>query len=796
MERRKFLKSISICGAALSLAQLDLLAAAKGFHEEGPYNGPLLTSFVNTTCGACPGGCGIHVRKVDDIPVGINGNSLHPINRGGLCPVGISSLAFLIHPDRVKTPLLRSGPRGSNEFAPISWEEAENLITQKLRDLKSAGNPEQFLFVDSRESGIGMELARKFTYDLGSPNFYHSYNPNIDAAAFAWGGEGTDFRYDLENTRVIFCFGYPVFESGNNPVYYASLRNRLTSQPEGERGSFYIFDPRLSASAAKAERWVPIKPNTYGLLALGMLNLIIREELYDSEVVRRYCVGFEDGADRRGNTIEGFKTFVLKNYSPSVVAEKTGVPVDQIITLARLFATTPRTIAVAGDGACQTKDGVPQTWAIMALNALTGKFGKIGGIGTSRAFPYKPPKTGKVRTKPIVSSAPGEYPFLSGDGSIESLPERILSNSPYQIKVAFFNNINLIYSSPQSKRFRQAFQNIPFSVVFTSLHNETSVLADLILPDCTFLEKDDLSLPSSDFPHPVISLTQPVTTPLYEARQTENVLLSLSGKLLGEDWQKWSNYRSYLESKLEEIYDSNTGSLFSDEFKVSFTSLLAERGWRRHEYKTFSEFSTQIRNTGGWWSPPQGQELKQEGFPTASGKFYLNYKILEKQFKGSKAELKKSLDELNPNADENSNYILGVYRNTDEHSESQYPFALCPFELTTVRGEGGRLKDMADMVGHYQYIKWHSWVELNPETAHSLKLSDGQMVWVESPNGKQQLKLIYNSGLMPEVASVPVGLGKNGRYSFGKNINNLFSNARDILTGMPACAEVRVKIYA
>jgi anaerobic selenocysteine-containing dehydrogenase len=112
MKRRNFLKALSVGGVSLSLMQLDALASAVGFHEEGPYNGPLLTTFVNTTCGACPGGCGMRVRKVDSIPVGINGNPIHPISRGGLCPVGISSLALLVHPDRIRQPLLRTGPRG------------------------------------------------------------------------------------------------------------------------------------------------------------------------------------------------------------------------------------------------------------------------------------------------------------------------------------------------------------------------------------------------------------------------------------------------------------------------------------------------------------------------------------------------------------------------------------------------------------------------------------------------------------------------------------------------------------
>ncbi len=780
----------------MSLLQLDALASAVGYHEEGPYNGPLLSSFINTTCGACPGGCGIRVRKVDDIPVGINGNQIHPVSRGGLCPVGISSLAFLIHPDRIKRPLLRTGPRGSNEFKPISWEEAEGLLIDKLTELKKGGIPEQMLFVDSRERGVGFEMARKFTSDFGSPNFYHANNPNSAVSAEIWGEGGSDFAYDLENARNFFCFGAPVFESGKNPIYYAGLRSRLANQPESQKGSFYVIDPRLSASAAKAEQWIPIKPNTYGLLALGMLNLIIKEKLYDAEAVNRLCIGFDDKTDRRGKKIEGFKSILIKTYIPSFVSEKTGVPVDQIIALGRSFATSPGAIAIVGEIASQTIDGVHQAWAIMALNAITGKFNKPGGIVNFDLNPFKTLALGKTKSKPVVSSSLRHFPFQSGTGKIESLPERILSNSPYPVKVAIFNNINPVYDSPNAGRFRQAFQNIPFSVVFSNMHNETTALADLILPDCTFLEKDDLVLPSSDFSHPVVSLTQPVIKPLYESRQSDDVILALCRKTLAGNWEKWNSYKSYIEGKIDQLYQTNAGSTFSDQFKVSFDSLLAERGWRRREYRDSAGFLKDIKKTGGWWDASQLREREQERFPSKIGKFFLKSRSLRNKFRGSNVKFKDLMSAANLHAGTYSEYMLGAYREFKEAEHSQYPLSLYIMELTTTRGDGGRLPEMADMVGFYDYMKWRSWVELNPETAHALDLADKQMVWVESVRGKKRFILVTNPGLIPDVAAIPSGMGKNGSYGFGENVSDLVSADREILTGMPAVSETRVKIYA
>jgi len=796
LDRRAFLVSLAGCTSALSSLDVATLLAAMGYHEAGPYNGPLLSTYVHTTCGACPGGCGIRVRQVDGVPVKVDGNPVHPVNQGGLCPVGAASLALLIHPDRIRQPLKRTGPRGSGDFTPISWDEALAQMVNHLSELRASGRPEQLLFLDGREQGIGLDLARKFVSDFGSPNFYDVHDPGDRVAATIWGGESTDIVIDFENAKTIFCFGQPIFEAGRNPVYFAGLRGRLLDRPEGERGDFIVIDPRLSASAAKAERWIPIRPGSHGLLALGMIYLIIKEQLYDTEAVDRYIDGFEDTRDRDGRPTEGFKSTVLKRYYPAFVSEGTGIPVDRIISLARLFATNPRAVAIWGNGVSQTVDGTYQAWAIMALNALVGRFGKQGGIQPAGRYPITPLRPGAVAAESLVASAALEYPFLDGAGAIESLPERILTGAPYPIRMAILNHVNPVYDSPQANRFRQALQNIPFVVTLSSLENETSRMADLILPDCTFLEKHDLVMKSSDFSHPVVGLTQPAVKPLYDSRQADDVILALGKRLLGDFWLGWESYASYVETKMQDLFQSNLGSLFSDQFKASFESLLAERGWRRREYRSFDEFRDHLKSTGGWWNPLPLWAPGSSRYPTGSEKFYVVSKSLRARLPEEDHAAHDILKRAGLNTENGSVYMLGAYRSFETEGATHLPLMLYPIELTTLRGEGGRLDKMADMVGYYDNVKWKSWVELNPETADEFNLSDRQPVWVESATGKLQMTLILNPGLMPGVAALPVGLGKAGTFHFGSNFRSIASTARDCFTGQPAVAETRVRVYA
>lgn len=794
MQRRKFLTSIAWGTTALTMLQFENLRAAVGYHEPGPYNGPLLTNYINSTCGACPGGCGIRIRRVDDIPVAIEGNPVHPVNRGGLCPVGASAMALLVHRDRIRQPLMRSGPRGSGQFRPITWAEAEQLLVDQLTELRNSGSPGQLLLLDHQTQGPAAQMRREFMADFGSPNLYTATDPSEQACAAVWGGPGTEISYDLEHARLAFCFGDPVFEGGKNPVYFAGLRQRWLDT-DGQVGRFIVIDPRLSASAAKAERWVPVRCGTHGLLALGLANLIIKEQLYDARFVRESCVGFEDETDREGHVTEGFRSLVLKNYSPALVSERTGVTLDQIISLARTFAGTPGAIALPGFGVTATVDGIHQAWAVMALNALAGRVGVRGGVGPGEEYPFRKTGSKQPTTPPLVAKSTEQYPYLAGRGAVESLPERILAGTPYRIKVAILNNVNPVYDSPQANRFRQAFQNIPFSVAITCLQNETSLLADLVLPDCTFLEKIDLVIPDSRFSHPVVGVMQPALPPLYESRQADDVFISVARRLLPGPWPQWDDYRAYVMTRAREIFQSNTGTLFSDQFTVSFESLLAERGWRRKEYQDFDEFWEQLKLTGGWWDPTRRHEDQADRVPGTSGKFHFRSTALAERFEDSPSDLRILLERAGLTAN-GSVLMLGAARRNEEPPESADHLSLHLIEMTTIRGDGARIEKLADMIGYYDNVKWKCWVELNPETAAELGLRAAQNVWVESAHGRKQLPLVLNAGLAPRVAAVPAGLGRTGSVAYGENIYDILAPVRECLTGLPAVAETKVRVYA
>jgi anaerobic selenocysteine-containing dehydrogenase len=266
---------------------------------------------------------------------------------------------------------------------------------------------------------------------------------------------------------------------------------------------------------------------------------------------------------------------------------------------------------------------------------------------------------------------------------------------------------------------------------------------------------------------------------------------------LGGEWTKWDAYTAYIREKATELYNSNAGSLFSDEFKVSFESLLAERGWRRREFRDFDEFWDQLLLAGGWWDPLPQLETGSGRAPRSSEKFYFNSADLRGRFDGKNSDdLRTALENAGLNTGGRDGYQLASFRDFEQPSEGHFAFDLYLIELTTLRGVGGRLDKMAEMAGYYNNVNWTTWVELNPETARESHLRNNQEVWVESENGRLRLLLKVNPGLVPDVAAIPLGMGKEGTRRFGTNVNSILSPDQDCLTGAPARAETKVKIYA
>jgi len=779
--RRDFLKLIGAGTAAAGLTELGRRTPI--FSALIPTDQPQVPLGERTVvgiCRLCAGGCGLSARVVDGRVVKLDGNPFHPNNQGRLCPKGQAGLQVLYDPDRIKHPMRRAGQRGSGQWVQVSWDEALSEVAGKLQEMRKAGHPEGLVFLHDGKRGPTSDLIARFCRAFGTPNDVRSPRHSADGTGLAHlltQGWNTHAAYDWENTNYLLCFGGAFLEAWQPLVRQLRAYSRMRRGRPGQRAKIVQIESRASVTATKADEWLPINPGTEGALALGMAHIIVRDELYDEAFVSEHTFGFEDWTDEAGQAHMGFRTLVMRDdYALERVAEVTGVAAYTIERIAREFAAARPAVA-AGDVSGYSNSLYSQ-WAIHALNALVGSIDVPGGVMRQMEPPLAPwaePTLDEVAAQGL------SQPRADRAGTdVFPLAESVshaLTQAPYPIEVLFLYHANPMYDDPPGLDWKAALEGIPLVVSFSPYLDETSEHADLLLPDCTYLEKWFLEPLEPSLGYPVVGLGQPVVDSLYETRNIADVLIELAQAMGGSlaAAMPWNDFVEALQERVQGLYQAGMG----------MPSPAPGEG--QGEGQTFEEFWAELQSRGVWYDQPYEFGQWERVLTTPSGKFEFASQVL-----------KERLEALGiPFEDED---LLPRYQAPAfEGDESEYPFHLRTFQLITYTERwGANIPWLQEIYGLYVQEKWDSWVELNPETAHELGIHDGDRVRVESSHGSIELRARLWPGTPPEVASIPLGQGHTagGRWAEnrGANPNKLVALLTDPLSGELATQSTRVRV--
>ncbi len=656
-----------------------------------------IANWYASTCRMCPAGCGVLVRVMNGRAVKIEGNPEHPVNQGKLCARGQAGLQLLYNPDRV-TGAVRQEERGSRKFKPLAWNEAINTLYEKL----SAAGHAVAIWTGSTTSGHLYDLFARYAGAVGAPvplryDLTSAMNGanTLAAANDALFGRAALPSYALAQADVIFSFGADFLGAWLSATGFGVEFGQFRSQRFGKRGLLVQFEPKMSITGAKADRWVPVQPGAEALVAGALLRIIADE-------------GFGGAARAElAATLAG-------EVDLDASAAACDLALADLVVLARAFAEADRPVAIPGGALAGASNSVAAVTAVQALNALTG----VGGLGFTPAVPA-------TLAAPLVSSY----------ADAQALIARMNAG---EIKLLLVHGANPVYDLPPGSGIAGALAKVGTIVSFSPLVDETSALADYMLPDRTYLEGWGYEVVQPGFQGlPVVSSQQPVVGPFHDVRPTGDVLLTaVRGIPVAASALPWTDEVAFIKEQITALPKGASGG---DDDEVRWARFLQH---------------------GGWWpeSAPESAapELAAQEPVTAT----------QAAFEGD---------------------------------EGQYPYYLHLYPSVLLGdGRGASLPWLQGTPDPLTTVAWQTWVEINPATAKALGVDHGDVLRVESPHGVLEAPAYVFPAIRPDTVAIPLGQGHSdlGRYARerGSHVLHLVGVALDDAGRNLAWSSVRVRI--
>ena len=662
-----------------------------------------------------------------------------------LCPLAGSAKEIIYSESRLKHPLKRIGPKGTYEFEEITWDEAFDIIVNKLNQLKDQYGPETVGFYSGTGSyerafkdihqlkGSEIYLASSILFPFGSPNTFGVGAPcytslGVLAPKLTMGCRHIDMFSDVDNSDLIIVWGTDPSTSTPPEMF-----QRLKRASE-EGAEIIVIDPRKTRAAELEDaEWIPIRPGTDGALALGLSHILIRDGLYDSAFAEDWTLGFEE-----------FKTYV-EEFTPGYVSGITGIAEDRIERLAEDIADAEGASYIMYTGLEYTKSGVQNIRAVMVLWALAGQLDVEGGRCFLEQENFLPLPTERQLETPGFdkSISAGKFPVYShycgGEPHASLLPKAIIDGDPYKIRGLFVMGASLITCWPNSDLWKRAMEALEFLVTINLQLTADAAYADIVLPATTGFEQESYCYYGAS-----LRLREKLIEPMGEARSNFDILAELADRL-------------------------GYGDLFFQDRKALLEYILGESGFTVEDLMAADRHVLKKPFTGvkpRKWEQGLLRRDGKPGFETPSGKFEIKSTVLEKYGYDGLPKYKES-DETpvsNPQLFKRFPLILGTG-----------PFK--PDMKSCLRGVPGFMKKLPVPT-----------VQMNTADAEERKIKTGNRVVIKTARGQVAMQAFVTDKIMKGFVYAPVGGGGPlGTEAWKQaNVNTLTDDQQfDEISGFP-----------
>lgn len=506
VNRRSFLKMMGWGGVgATTLAGCDLpttVTLEEGKEEVTSYLMPEeyvipgVGVWYASTCTQCSAGCGTQGRVREGRVLKLEGNPESGINHGKLCMMGQAGVQGHYNPDRINSPMMREGGR----LVPTSWDKAMAAVQNKL-----AGSSDgRVAWMTGTVSGHQSALLASHLDAVGSDKHYRYETIN----SAVWQAVNKDMlgdampRLRMDKAKVILSFGADFLGTWISPVHFAGEYAKFRTS--NGRGTLIVVEPKMSITGGSADLWLPAKPGSEAVLALGIANVLMNSHGKDAPA--------------------GVKDLISK-YDFATVAKQTGIDADRIKRIAKILAERSPSLVLAGAPVEGRADGYNSVAAVMLLNQMLGNVG--------------------VTIEPSV-----EFPFNqleAAQGSTRDLVAFTMAARAKEIDVALFYGANPAYGGPDSLGIKEALDNVPFKVAISQFPDETTMQADVVLPVASYLEDWGTHVAAYQSGQTAITMQQPLMEKLNaETRGFGDIVLGLLKAAKKDEYGIFDDYYAYV----------------------------------------------------------------------------------------------------------------------------------------------------------------------------------------------------------------------------------------------------------
>lgn len=543
INRREFIKISSLGLGGLSLAapvinwftDRDMAVAAAGMNS----------TKIPTYCEICFWKCAgwIHKNEQGDIWK-LTGNNIDPHCNGRLCPRGTGGVGMYTDDDRLKTPLIRRTVNGKQTYEEASWDEALDYIAEKMQKIAKEHGPECMALFSHGSGGkfLGHMLKAYGSNNITAPSYAQCRGPR-EVAFIGTFGEGVQSpeRTDIRDTRCLVLIGSHLGENMHN----GQVQEMSDAIDKG--ATIITVDPRFSTAASKSQYWLPIKPATDMALLLAWIHVLIYDEKYDTKYVEKNTFGFDE-----------LKAHVAKMTPEWAYGITTIKPHIIRKTAHEMASASPAVIVHPGRHVTWYGDDTQRLRAVAILNALLGSWGRRGGFYNPAkvSVPHFPSPEYPKPKRNWRDAHPGMYK-LAGLALASGICDATIPSADRQcsFKGWIVNGTNLIFTLPDQKKTIEAIQNLDLMVAIDTMPMEITGYADVVLPECTYLERyDDLR----DSPHrePYLALRMPAAEPKYNSKPDWWIARQLGLKLGLDDYFQYETIEEVLDWQLKQLGSS------------------------------------------------------------------------------------------------------------------------------------------------------------------------------------------------------------------------------------------------